>query len=68
MTTKIKLGDGDSMGVSLPVITDYNISIGTGANDFVIATSGDISQSKISFGDGALSLAKTAGGKLPSAL
>jgi hypothetical protein len=61
MTTKIKLGNGDNMGVSLPVIDDYAIIIGTGANDFVKAggagaTTADISNSTIKFGGGAANL------------
>jgi hypothetical protein len=64
MTTKIKLGDGDNMGVSLPVIDDYSITIGTGANDFVqtaatatgtdtaSVTAGGITNSTIKFGNG----------------
>jgi hypothetical protein len=68
MTTKIKLGDGDNMGLSLPVITDYNVSIGTGANDFVetattatgtstaTANAGNIGDSTITFGNGAANL------------
>ena len=57
MTTTIVLGDGDNMGVSLPAIADYNISIGTGANDFVVAFGKgpptSMSGNTITFGDGA---------------